>query len=93
VDSVNRYFIKSVISLLVLSIIFFLYLEVNIKRFKLNKELSENTQKYINLRKEISKLEIEYSKLTRNEVLEKKAVEDFDMRLPEASDIIRVNNE
>ncbi len=89
----KQYFIKSVISLLILISIFFLYLNSNIKKSKLNEELSVITNNYIDLKGEISKLEIEYNKLTGNKILEKKAVDDFDMKMPEASDIIRVKNE
>jgi cell division protein FtsL len=89
----KQYFIKSVISLLVLTLIFFLYLNSNIKKSKLNKELSINTNNYIDLKDEISKLEIEYNKLTRNKILEEKSAKDFDMKTPESSNVIRVKDE
>jgi len=79
--------------LLILTSIFFLYLNLNIKKSKLNEELSINTNNYIDLKGEIAKLEIEYNKLTRNKILEEKAVKDFEMKTPESSNIIRVKDE
>jgi len=89
----KQYFIKSVISLIILTAILFLYLNINTKKSQLNKELSVNTNNYIELKGDISKLEITYNKLTRNEVLEKKATNDFKMKTPESGDIIRVKDE
>jgi cell division protein FtsL len=89
----KQYFIKSIISLLVLTLIFFLYLHVNIKKSKLNEELSVNTNNYIELKEDISTLEIEYNRLIRTEILEKKASKNFEMKMPESSDIIRVKDE
>jgi len=89
----KQYFIKSVISLLILSSIFFLYLNLNIKKSKLNEELSVNTSDYMELKGEISKLEIKYNKLIRNEVLETKAIKDFEMIMPESSSVVRVKDE
>lgn len=89
----KKYFIKSVFSLLILTSLFFLYLNLNIKKSKLNEELSVNTNNYIDLEGDISKLEIEYNKLTRNKILEEKAVKDFEMKTPESSSVIRVEDE
>jgi len=92
-DIDKQYFIKSIVSLIILVAILFLYLNINIKKSKLNKELSINTSSYIELKGDISKLETKYNRITRNEILEKKAVTDFQMRTPESGDIIRLENE
>jgi len=90
----DKYYFKlSIVSLVVLLSILFVYLNVNTKKSLLNKELSVNTSNYIELKGDISKLEIEYNRLTRNEILEKKASKEFEMRTPESSDIIRVKDE
>lgn len=90
---IKNYFIKSIISLLVLFILSFIYLKINIKKIELNYELSLLTQENIEIQEKILTLKSEFNKTISNTNLEKYSKEEFNMDLPTNSQIIRIKNE
>ncbi len=90
---IKNYFIKSIISLIVLFILSFTYLKINIKKIELNYELSLLTQENIEIQEKILTLKSEFNKTISNTNLEKYSKDEFNMDLPTNSQIIRIKNE
>ncbi len=90
---IKNYFIKSIISLIILFILSFTYLKINIKKIELNYELSLLTQENIEIQEKILTLKSEFNKIISNTNLEKYSKDEFNMSLPASSQLIRIKNE
>ena len=84
------YFFKALISMIVFFILVFFYMNNNIKNAKLNKDFSKIVRASIELEDNIKLLEVKYNNLIRNQYLEEKALNNFNMNMPQGEKIIRI---